>query len=426
MITEVARSIPLCATSDVVVCGGGPAGIAAAIAAARAGARTVLLELQGCLGGVWTAGALTWIIDADNKTGLMSEILTRLEAVGGRGRHAAGHALGQGKPNAGFNPEVMKVVLDAMALEAGVQVRLHTRVTAVLRDPAGQRVTHVLTESTAGREAWAMSVLVDCTGNGDVGALAGCGFDMGRPDSGAVQPQSLLALLTGLDAQAVAPFLCSDGLPWGVPHAALKTELLRVGCDPSYAFPTLFRLTPGLFMLMANHEYGVRCDDADALTKATMSARAEVFRMVEGLRGLGGPWQHLTLVATSAHIGVREGRRLHGLYTVTKDDVTTGARHADAICRATFCVDIHSTDPKHNKGLGGDGVKSVPYDIPLRACVARDVDGLMMAGRCISGDFWAHASYRVTGNAVALGEGVGRAAAGAAHAGVTPRAWVTG
>lgn len=164
-------------------------------------------------------------------------------------------------------------------------------------------------------------------------------------------------------------------------------------------------------MLMANHEYGVRCNDVDALTRALIAARVEVGRTICGLRGLGGPWQRLQLVATSAQIGVREGRRVSGRYTVTRADVTTGARHADAVCRATFCVDIHSTDPDKDKSLGGDGVASVPYDIPLRALIARDVDGLLLAGRCISGEFWAHVSYGVTGNAVALGEGAGREAA---------------
>jgi hypothetical protein len=404
-ITETSHSLPVVSTCGVLVCGGGPAGVAAALAAARAGASTVLLEAHGCLGGVWTSGSLTWIIDHENKQGVMPEIMARLEAAGGRGLHA------NGQPNSGFHPEIMKTVLEAMCIEAGVRIRLYTRVVAALRDPTGQRLTHVITESKSGREAWQATTCIDCTGDGDLAAAAGCGFDMGRPGSGAVQPLSLMALVTGVTDAEAAPYLCENGLPWGVPHAALKADMLRAGVDPSYAFPTLFTLTPGLFMLMANHEYGVRCNDADALTRASIAARIEVGRMITGLRGLGGSWQRLQLVATSAQIGVREGRRIHGHYTVTRDDVVKGVRHADAVCRATFCVDIHSTDPKVDKGLGVDGVTSVPYDIPLRALIARDVEGLLLAGRCISGDFWAHASYRVTGNAVALGEAAGREAA---------------
>jgi len=120
------------------------------------------------------------------------------------------------------------------------------------------------------------------------------------------------------------------------------------------------------------------------------------------------------IVATSSHIGVREGRRIHGLYTVTAEDLRTGARHEDAVCRVTFCVDIHSTRREHGGACGSAGIRVKPYDVPLRALIARDVRGLMLAGRCISGDFFAHASYRVTGNAVAMGEAAGKVAARAA------------
>jgi hypothetical protein len=117
------------------------------------------------------------------------------------------------------------------------------------------------------------------------------------------------------------------------------------------------------------------------------------------------------VVATCEQIGVREGRRIHGHYTVSTEDIVRGARHADGICHVTFNVDIHSLDPTRDKGLSNMGVVMKPYDIPLRALIAQDVDGLLLAGRCISGDFYAHASYRVTGNSVATGEAAGVLAA---------------
>lgn len=405
VVNESAREISISGRYDVIVCGGGPAGVAAAISSARNGARTLLVELHGCLGGVWTAGCLTWIIDYENKSsGLMPEILARLEVMDARATKPFG-------PSGGFDPEAMKVLLDSMCMEAGVDVRLHTRVAAALRDPSGRRLTHIVTESKSGREAWEAGVFVDCTGDGDLGALAGCGFDMGHPGDGSVQPLSLLAIVAGPSHEELLPYLNGNGQPWGVAHAALRTEIQRGGVDPSYAYPTLFPLANGLYLLMANHQYGVRCDDAEALSAATIAARAEVYSIVTGLRRLGGCWENLRLVATGAQIGVREGRRIHGRYTVTKEDVSVGIRHEDSVCHASFCVDIHSTDPKKGKGLGNGGVKSQPYDIPIRALIAKDVDGLLMAGRCISGDFWAHGSYRVTGNAVAMGEGAGREAA---------------
>jgi len=128
------------------------------------------------------------------------------------------------------------------------------------------------------------------------------------------------------------------------------------------------------------------------------------------------------IAATPEQIGVRDGRRIRGRFVVTRDDLVTGARQDDAVVRATFPVDIHALTAEANKLKAYDdaGVKVQPYDIPYRALVARDVDGLLMAGRCISGDFIAHASYRVTGNAVAMGEAAGAAAAVAAKRKVAP------
>ena len=174
-------------------------------------------------------------------------------------------------------------------------------------------------------------------------------------------------------------------------------------------------------MLMANHEYEVKGTNVRDVTKATLHARKELHNLVNGLRSLGGVWKNLRIVATAEHIGVREGRRIHGLYTVTQDDVAEGKKHEDAVCRATFGIDVHSTDPKKEKGIEKAPIKAKPYDIPIRALIARDVGGLMMAGRCISGDFIAHSSYRVTGNSVVLGEAAGKVAALAAKSNCLPQ-----
>jgi hypothetical protein len=168
---------------------------------------------------------------------------------------------------------------------------------------------------------------------------------------------------------------------------------------------------------MLNHEYGIHAADAAAVTTATMRARAELHRLVRGLSRLGGVWEGLQIVATPEQIGIRDGRRIRGRYVVEKEDLVTGARHEDAVTRATYIVDVHALSSEQNKKVAwsDSGVKTKPYDIPLRALLASDVDGLMMAGRCISGDFIAHASYRVTGNAVAMGEAAGAVAAVAAR-----------
>ena len=130
------------------------------------------------------------------------------------------------------------------------------------------------------------------------------------------------------------------------------------------------------------------------------------------------------MLATAEQIGTREGRRIHGLYTITKDDLINGSGFDDAVCSVTAGVDVHSLarpENKHSQGAYNEGIRSRGYDIPLRSLLAADVYGLMMAGRCISGDFFAHSSYRMTGNAVPMGEAAGRTAAVAAKRNILPQ-----
>lgn len=415
MLSESAQDIPVACEADVIVCGAGPAGVCAAIAAARRGARTHLLEVHGALGGIWTNGLLAYILDFTNKEGLMAEIVERAAKQEGRAFTAKGTA------TCTFDPEILKLVLEEMCAEAAVQVQLHTRVCAVAKNSAG-RLTHVITESKSGREAVAGKVFIDCTGDGDVGARAGCGFEWGHPETGATQPMSLIALVTGIHAEEVRAFFREEKEgDWAKPKDALKAEMTRGGQPPSYAKPSLFRLRDDLFILMSNHEYEVKGINVRDVTAATVRARKELHSQINGLRALGGVWRDLRIVATPAQIGVREGRRLHGLYTISADDLREGRSQPDAVCKATFPIDVHSTNPRKEKGIEKVGFRTKPYDIPLRALIAREVTGLMMAGRCISGDFLAHSSYRVTGNAAAMGAAAGAVAAEAAKTNRLPQ-----
>ncbi len=395
---------------DVLVCGSGPAGISAAIAAARTGASVRVIENNGCLGGIWTSGLLSWIYPVDNKA--VQELRTRLESMEGAYQY---------RRNLAYHPEVMKVALEDMCREEGVAVRLHSRIVAAVKD-ADDRMQMIVTESKSGREAWPAKVFIDCTGDGDVAAFAGCEYEIGDPEHGRTQPWSMLAIVTGIDPGEVAPYVRELGEEIGErPVDNLLEAIEEGGVSPSYRGPRLFYLRDGMYMLMANHEYGRYVTDADDITEATMQGRREVWDIVQALRSHGEPWTDLRIVATAEHIGTREGRRIQGRYTVTRDDLESGARHPDAVCEARHGVNVHNLwPPDEREGRPTYRVRVDRYDIPYRALIAADVDGLLMAGRCISGDFYAHGSYRITGYSAQLGQAAGVGAALAAQDGVLP------
>ncbi|WP_182865419.1 FAD-dependent oxidoreductase [Stieleria mannarensis] len=409
-LQENSRHLPVAGHSQVLVCGGGPAGIAAALAAARSGATVQLLELAGCLGGVWTAGMLTKILDVSGKSGIMQEVLAALAA---RGSDVAKRSAGTV-----YDPELAKVVLEEMCVEAGVKIQLHTMVVGAVTDESN-RLVAVITESKSGRQGWTADRFIDCTGDGDLAAQAGCRFDLGFGEDCTCQPMSMMALVTGPRPEDVQEFIRETGRE---AKARLYKFMQDAGINPSYRAPTLRHLHSGIYSIMTNHQYGVSAFDAGAITKATIEGRREVHEIVRGLRDLGGVWKDLAVVATAEQIGIREGRRIKGRYTITSDDITTGLKHPQAVCRSKFSIDVHSLEiagnPESIEALRARGVRQ--YDIPYPALVAADVDGLLMAGRCISGDFFAHASYRVTGNAVPMGEAAGKAAAASIDQGIMP------
>jgi hypothetical protein len=404
---ESARDLPIAGRSDVLVVGAGPAGIGAALAAARAGATTQLIETAGCLGGVWTAGMLTKIIDGGRKTGIMQEIM---QAMIARGSEVAKKTRGEI-----YDPELMKVVLEEMSVTAGVKIQLHTQLVGAVTD-ARKRLVAIVTESKSGRQAWVADRFIDCSGDGDLAAQAGCRFDVGVNANCECQPMSLMALITGLNADEIPKYVRE------VAGEEAKRNLQKLmrdsGMKPSYSAPTLRLLHSGIFSLMTNHEYGVPAYDAGKVTEATIRARREVHAIVADLRKLGGPWRNVAVVATAEQIGVREGRRIRGRAQVTAADIVAGKKHDDAACRVNFGFDVHNVRTDVSQPWSDEIAAEVkryraagakPYDIPIGALIAADVEGLMMAGRCISGDFIAHSSYRVTGNAVPMGEAAARA-----------------
>lgn len=405
-ITEKEREVPVAGEFDVVVCGGGPAGIAAAIEASRLGARTALIENNGCLGGVWTSGLLTWILDYDHQPGILREITDELTRRGARS------PVETVRNSYAFDHEAMKLLLDDLCRDAGTVVRFHSRICQSVVEKG--RLTHVITESKSGREAWKASIFVDATGDGDVAALAGCGFDFG--DSGnnhTTQPFSLLGIITGVEFNEIRDFVLRADVPHITSKKNLLAEIQKGGVESTYRQPSIHPISHNLFKIMCNHLYGYSSVNAGDVTKATMQGRQELWSVINALKRNGGVWKNIRLVCSAEQIGTREGRRIHGYYTVSADDLRDGIFHPDAIAEVRFGVDVHSVDKQSDSAeiSYNRGIRSKPYTIPLRALIARDVNGLLLAGRCISGDFIAHSSYRVTGPVTTIGQAAGRAAA---------------
>lgn len=414
-MTEPERRTPVAKRFDVIVCGGGPAGISAAISAARSGARTAVLEVGGALGGVWTRGLLGYVLDNGGKAGFLLELVNRLDARGGY-RSAphppVAHQTYDGSKDFTYDSEVMKVVLEELCAEEGISVRYHSRVTAA--EVVERHLRHVLVENHSGREAFAASTFIDATGNGDLAFHAGCSYEVGHPANGATQPATMIGFISGFPSTMGNTFR-------GEEKNALHQLFKDAGVETSYRRATLIRLPhPDLAVLMINHQYEVPCDDNERISRATIEGRHEVFAAVEAIRS-NPAWSQTRVVQSPDHIGLREGRRIQGLYRVTLADIERGARFDDGVCLVSLPVDVHPVTSDHETNPFNLGVTTTPYHIPLRSLIASDVDNLLMAGRCVSGDFFAHASYRVTGNAVPMGEAAGFAAASSALQGVAPK-----
>ena len=405
------RKTPVEGKYDVIVVGGGPAGVGAALAAGRLGKRTLLVEQYGFLGGMWTAGLVLPIWDWENKGGIIREIVDDL--------YHAGKSSNTG-PLYTFDIEAMKLLLDRKMRAAGVDVLFHTMFADTIMDES--TVRGVFVENKSGRAAYLASVVIDCTGDGDVAARAGAPFSVGRDADGATQPMSLIFKLGNTDYVQTVTHL-PDGMGdnelfFYMKHAAEAAGL----ADYEFNFerPYLLRVpTPHEGIAEMTHVRGKSGLDAWDLSAAEQEGRELVDEAVNFFTTYMPQFKDAFLSQTAPHIGVRESRRIHGDYTLTIDDMLRGARFDDGICTCAFKIDIHQPDGKSQEGMD---IPTKPYQIPYRCMVPQAVEGILVAGRCISGTYEAHASYRVTADCVAMGQAAGTAACLAIDAAIPPHA----
>jgi len=388
-ITEPAREIPVIAEVDVLVCGGGPAGTAAAIAAARAGARTMLIERYGCLGGLATGGLVIVIppLLRDGHRvigGIGQETIERLVATGEASYR------NDASLSSSFDPEALKRLSDQMCLDAGVELRLHCWAVGVFGEPG--RPEGVIIESKAGRQAIRARQIVDCTGDGDVAALAGAEWE--RDDKFIGMPFRII----NVDLERwMAATRAGD-----VDTGQIRKEIHEAAGYQGHLGISPFPLEPGVVWVNDMQGRGDFLDPA-VLTRYEIEGRRSAEIVTRMLRERMPGFEECWLMDTAWQIGVRCTRRIKGLHRLQYEDFQAERRYQDTVA------------------LSNDFRKpEVVYEIPLRSLLPAGIENLLCAGRCVSSDPEAMEALREIHGCWTMGEGAGAAAALAAERGCTP------
>lgn len=398
--------LPVAARADVVVVGGGPGGLGAAIAAAEEGAGVLLIERYGFLGGMATAGMVNpfmpWFAGQEPIVrGVFERLLGRLREMGALGGPRGKHC---------FDYELLKILADRMVGEVGVRLRLHSFLIGV--DAAGGRVRRLAVAGKSGLEAVEGKLFIDSTGDGDLCAWAGCRVEKGRAQDGLCQPMTLNFRMGGVDI---------DAMPERAQINALYDAAKERGEIDNPRENVLFFFTTREGEVHFNTTRVVMLDgtDAAALTEAELTGRRQVAQMVRFLVAQVPGFERAYLQAMGTQIGVRETRRVIGDHVLTTDEVLSAAKFPDGIARGSYGVDIH------NPAGTGTEIHHLPpgeaYDIPYRCLTPLGFDNLLVAARCISCDHGAHSSLRIMPIVMAVGEAAGVAAAQAVAQGVTTR-----
>ncbi|MBP3703987.1 MAG: FAD-dependent oxidoreductase [Clostridia bacterium] len=385
---------------DVIVVGGGPSGTPAAIAAARAGAKVLVIEAQNALGGMWAGGYMNPLFDGQNKKGIMAELISNLKA----------HNAWGGFWGISFNFEYMKTLLEQKCRDAGVAVLYDTHYIGV--ETVDNKVVGVYASNIEGLLYFEADVVIDASGDAKVAADAGAQWQIGEDgDYSKCQSMTLMFMVSGI------PEKYRDGLMLReVAEAAFEKE--GKGHELPFKVPYLIPAPNADFAnVQLTHMRGYDPLDAADRTKAVMEGRRQMMEVFEALKNYDEDFKELSLVQSAPLLGVRESRRIVGEYTLNEQDLINGAKFPDGVCTCSFNIDIHNAQSTEQSCQ-----KVQPYQIPFRCLIPKGVEGLLVAGRTISGTHIAMASYRVTGNCCAMGEAAGKAAAYAAAHKVSVRA----
>ena len=405
-IVEERRETPVWEQVDVLVVGSGPAGVSAAICAAREGVSVMLLEQSGNVGGIATEGLMShWT--GNTEGGFYDEILER-SADAAQMRKV-------------IDPERLKTILLEMLEEAGVKLLLYTFACAPVME--GNKIKGVIAENKTGRGAVLGKIVVDASGDGDIAARAGVPYYIGRETDGKMQPATIMFKVAGVDVERGV-------FPGGFEeHLAIPAgDIQKLGEEhlPSPAgHVLLYRSTlPGIVTCNMTNCTDIDGTKAEDLTRATVVCRKQMESIVHFLREYVPGFENCYLISSASLIGIRETRQFKGEAVITREDILEARVFDDwVVTKAHFNFDVHNMT---GNGLDETGVQKnfqqkKGYTIPYGCFVPLEVDNLYLAGRNISGTHMAHSNYRVMPICANMGQAVGVAAAICVKEGTVPR-----
>lgn len=420
---------------DVLILGGGTSGVGAAVAASRSGANTLLVERYGFLGGVANVGLCLHTFHSSNGervvAGLPWEMIQRMKALGG----STGPVWIENahmKTTTPIDVEVMKYVTQEMVLESGGKLLYHTLPLEVVMED--NRIAGVVLLTKDGKMLVRAKVVIDCTGDGDIATWSGVPYEKGRDSDKKMQRMSLVFKMGNVDVPRMFNEIGKGGAWAPLPDGGESYPVWWSATLERYAD---IAMQEGLFLgtdefwgntvhkgetnINASRLQGLDGTNSFDLTVGEVEGKRQVFKLAEVLRKYVPGFEGSYIQATAPFIGVRETRRMEGEYQLTASDCVSGRKFEDGIAKVGYPIDIH--DPSSGKTLftpigGEDG----SYDIPYRCLLPKNVEGLLLAGRCISTTHEAMASTRTMITGMMVGEAAGTAAALAIRNGTSVRA----
>ncbi len=436
------RNAKVLPPTDVLVVGGGPAGIGAAVGASKAGAHVILAERLGFLGGNATAGLVLTLASyytsaPEPKDPVVThpELLPKTEEVG---KPVIAGVLGtlvermvqQGgaiPPSLNtsfivpFDAETFKVVALELMEENGVELLFHAFASGIVNESDG--LLGVVFETKSGPIVIKAKIVVDCTGDGDIAVSAGAPFKVGREEDGLVQPMTLMFLMSGFVKSKFDDYVKDNPQEWNgvqglrsLMQQAIEKEELNVPREDILFFGTTHDNEVSVNSTRITNALGI---DVWDLTRAEVEGRRQVSQLTAFLRRYVPGFEKAYLTQTGTKTCVRETRRIVGEYTLTGEDVLKANKQPDVIAHGAYPIDIHN--PKGKGTILKRVAAGQAYDIPLRCLLPLEVENVLVAGRCISGTHEALASYRVMPISIATGQAAGVCAALACKKNLLPR-----